>query len=325
MKWIEPMEPIICTEVKEDTQYIHEVKWDGIRGMVYLENNKINIYSKRGNERTAFYPELYVLLDVFKSQKVIFDGELIVLDDEGLPSFHNSLVRETVKSEKNLRYYMQSYPVKYMIFDVLYYKKQLLTQVPLFERKQLLPHLLQPLIDNSDTIALSESYSNGEELYRQMKKKNMEGIVSKKITSTYISGKKHEAWFKTKFIKKMLCIVGGIQLKCGNVNSLILGIRVNENDDSLTYMGKASIGLKESDFKLLKEFKNELMQTRCPFDLSALQPINAPGTEIIWVNPVITCWVSFLELSDAGHFRHPKIEGFSQLPAVKADGKVIAE
>ncbi len=124
-----------------------------------------------------------------------------------------------------------------MIFDVLYYKKQLLTQVPLFERKQLLPHLLQPLID-SDTIALSESNSNGEELYRQMKKKNMEGIVSKKITSTYISGKKHEAWFKTKFIKKMLCIVGGIQLKGGNVNSLILGIRVNENDESLIIWGK---------------------------------------------------------------------------------------
>lgn len=325
MKWIEPMEPIICEDVKEDTQYIHEVKWDGIRGLTYLQNNQLKLYTKKGTDRTAFYPELCVLTDEFKNKNIIFDGELIVLDKEGLPSFHHSLVRETVKSEKNLKYYVQNYPVKYMIFDILYYERELLTKAPLFERKQLLPHLLKPFLDNSDTIALSEAYSNGKELYRQMQQKNMEGIVSKKITSIYTAGKNHEAWFKTKFTKKMLCVVGGLQCKGAIPNSLILGIKVHEDDEKLTYMGKASVGLKESDLKLLKEHKNELMQDTCPFYQSSIPDSKTPGTEIIWVIPALTCWISFLELTNDGHFRHPKVTGFSQLPVEEANGRVLTD
>jgi len=325
MKWIEPMEPISCKDVKEDTQYIHEVKWDGIRGLVYLQNSQLKIYTKKGTDRTAFYPELYVLSDEFKNKNVIFDGELIVLNNDGLPSFYHSLIRETVKSEKNLKYYQRNYAVKYIIFDVLYANGKLLTNIPLFERKQLLPQLLSSFLEKSDTIGISEVYTNGKELYQQMKQKNMEGIVSKKITSVYSEGKNHDAWFKTKFIKKMLCIIGGIQWKGEIPNSLILGIKAHRDDEKLIYIGKASLGLKESDLKLLKEYKNELMQEKCPFSPGSMPELSTTGTEIIWVIPALTCWISFLELSNDGHFRHPQIAGFSQLPAEEADGRVLAD
>ncbi|MHB8064419.1 MAG: ATP-dependent DNA ligase, partial [Ruminiclostridium sp.] len=117
MNWIAPMEPISCTNVMEDSEYIHEIKWDGIRGLVYLINNELKIYTKKGNERTDFYPELSLLSNAFKSKNVILDGELVVLDKKGLPSFYNSLIRETVKNKKNLKYYQNNYPAKYMVFD----------------------------------------------------------------------------------------------------------------------------------------------------------------------------------------------------------------
>lgn len=322
MNWIEPMEPISCIGVKEGSEYIHEVKWDGIRGLVYLQNSELKIFTKKGNERTEFYPELNILHDEFKNENIILDGEIVVFNKNGFPSFYNSLIRETVRSKKNLEYYLSNYPIKYVVFDILQYKDKLFTKHPLFERKQLLARLLNSIVDRNNTINLSEVYSDGNELFQKMKQNNMEGIVSKKINSFYIGGKKHDAWYKTKFVKKILCIIGGIQWKGENPNSLVLGIKVSENK-KLNYVGKASLGLKESDLKLLKEYRKELSQDECPFETSSISNIDITGTELSWVHPSITCWINFLELSNDGHFRHPKINGFTVLPVEEANGRVL--
>lgn len=324
MNWITPMEPIICDFVKEDSEYIHEIKWDGIRGLVYLQNGQLNIYTKKGNERTAFYPELSVIYDEFKSDNIILDGEIVILDKNGIPSFYNSLVRESVKSEKNLKYYQTNFPINYIVFDILKYKDKILKDYPLQERKQLLDQLLYTLTNRSSTIHLSEMYTDGKELFNNMKQKNMEGIVSKKINSHYVQGKHHDAWFKTKFTKKMLCIIGGILWKLGEPNSLILGVKTIESD-KLNYIGKASLGLKGSDLKLLKEYRDKLILDECPFLENSIEGMDTKGNELTWVVPLITCWINFLELSNDGHLRHPKILGFTSLPASEADGKVLTD
>jgi len=324
MNWIIPMEPINCLKVKEDSEYIHEVKWDGIRGLVYLQDNELKIYTKKGNERTEFYPELSILSSEFKSKDIVLDGELVVLDKMGLPSFYNSLIRETVRNKRNLKYYQNNYPIKYIVFDILQYKDKLLTRLPLFERKQLLQRLFKSVINQNDVIRLSEVFYDGEDLFEKMKQKNMEGIVSKKVNSLYIEGKKHDVWFKTKFTKKMLCIIGGIQWKGENPNSLVLGVKSSE-DKKMNYVGKASLGLKQSDLKLLKEYRNELLQEECPFIESSISDVDMTGTKLTWVTPTITCWINFLELSNDGHFRHPKIIGFTNLPIEEANGKVLTD
>lgn len=322
MNWIVPMEPINCKDVKEDSEYIHEIKWDGIRGLVYLQNNEFKIYTKKGNERTGFYPEISTLYNTFKRDNIILDGEIVVLDKKGLPSFFNSLIRETVKSKRNLQYYLNNYPVKYIVYDVLQYKNELLTKHPLLKRKQILAQLLNSIENQNDTIRLSEVYSDGKELYKLMKQKNMEGIVSKKINSTYVAGKKHDAWFKTKFTKKILCIIGGIQWKSDKPNSLLLGIRTSQNE-KLKFLGKASLGLKESDLMLLKAYGDELSQDKCPFEDDNISDMT--GKSITWIYPSITCWINFLELSNDGHFRHPKIIGFTTLPVEEANGRVLTD
>jgi bifunctional non-homologous end joining protein LigD len=324
MNWIAPMEPISCSKVKDDPEYIHEIKWDGIRGLVYLQNKELRIYTKKGNERTEFYPEVRKINEVIQADNIVLDGEMVVLDDKGFPSFHNALVRETVKSQRNLQYYLRNYPVRFMVFDVLQYNSRLLTDLPIHERKTILTELLSPAVKDCDTISISEVYTDGNLLYQKMKQNNMEGIVSKKINSTYISGKKHDAWYKTKFTKKMLCIIGGIQWKDDKPNSLIMGVRTAESEN-LIYMGKASLGLKEADLRLIREYKDQLLQDKCPFEASSISNIEITGSGLTWVNPVITCWVNFLELSNDGHFRHPKIIGFTVLPAEEANGRVLTD
>ncbi|PYG88152.1 bifunctional non-homologous end joining protein LigD [Ruminiclostridium sufflavum DSM 19573] len=324
MNWIAPMEPIGIDAVKDSSEYIHETKWDGIRGLVYIQNSELKIYTKGGKERTAFYPELGVLAEKFKSKDIILDGEMVVFDKNGLPSFYSSLVRESVKSEKNLKYYQKNYPVNYFVFDILQYKDKLLTGYGLRERKQLLGQVTDSLTGKNNFFHLSEAYTDGRELFKKMKEKNMEGIVSKKITSPYISGKKHDAWYKTKFTKKMLCIIGGILWKNKEPYSLALGVKIAESE-KLNYVGKASLGLKASDFKLIKEYREKLIQEECPFSEDSAAGLDTKGNELTWTNPFITCWVNFLELSNDGHLRQPKLAGFTSLPASEADGKVLTE
>lgn len=324
MNWITPMNPINCENVKTSPEYIHEIKWDGIRGLTYLQKGQLNIYTKKGNKRTAFYPEINILYDYFKNNDIILDGEIIVLDDSGMPSFYSSLIRESVKSERNLKFYLNNYPINYVVFDILKYQDKILTNYPLSERKQLLEQLLSPLATQNATIHLSEIFTDGRDLFEQMKRRNMEGIVSKKLNSFYLPGKQHEAWFKTKFTKRMLCIIGGILWKLDQPNSLILGVKSNDNE-KINFVGKASLGLKQADLKLLKDYKDKLLCNDCPFLEDSLNGINTKDTELTWVEPLITCWISFLELSNDGHLRHPKIIGFTSLPATEANGKVITD
>lgn len=324
MNWITPMEPVSIQHVKQEKGFLHEIKWDGIRGMVYLQAGAMRIFTKKGNERTGFYPELSPLEKELGTREVVLDGEIVVLDTTGQPSFHNVLVRETVKSKRNLQYYLRNYPVKYMMFDILMSGGKLLTNRPLSERKQMLEQVVAPIAAASDTFYISQTYDNGVELYDVMKQKNMEGIVSKKLNSHYIPGKKHEEWFKTKFTKKMLCIIGGIIWKDKLPNSLLMGVR-NEEGSKLIYMGRASLGLKDSDLLLLKQYKNDLLQEECPFELSVIKDVNRTGDELTWTVPALTCWVSFLELSNDGVFRHPKILGFTNIPINEANGKVLTD
>ncbi|WP_024833052.1 RNA ligase family protein [Ruminiclostridium josui] len=324
MNWVIPMEPVICPDVKDESGYVHEIKWDGIRGMVYVQDGKVRIYTKKGKEKTGFYPELDVLKKALGGKSVILDGEFVVLGEEGVPSFYKSLIRERVSSSSKLQYYASLYPVCYMVFDILQYEDHILVNIPLIERKQILEENLSSLTGDDTKIFLTKMYQDGKKLFEQMKKQNMEGIVSKKTDSLYIGGKKHNAWFKTKFIKKMLCVVGGIQWKSINPNSLVLGIKP-PGSEKLVYVGKASAGLKQSDLMLIKEYIGQLEWKECPFTTDETIELDRTGERFTWLYPALTCWISFLELTNNGHLRHPKIEGFAVLPIEEADGKVLTE
>lgn len=324
MNWIIPMEPVICPEVKEGSEYVHEIKWDGIRGLVYIQDGGMKIFTKKGNERTGFYPELEVLQKEFCKKNIVLDGEFVVLGENERPSFYKSLIRGRVRNIGKLQYYTKNYPVSYMVFDILQYDNNTLVTLPLIERKNILEKTLSSVAKGYSSISLSKMYPDGDELFKKMKEQNMEGIVSKNGDSQYIGGKKHDAWFKTKFIKKMLCIVGGIQWKASQPNSLVLGVRPPD-EEKLVYMGKASIGLKQSDLTLIRQYSGQLEQKECPFTAEETIQLDKTGESFSWLYPALTCWVSFLELTDDGHLRHPKIAGFTVLPLEEADGKVLTD
>ncbi|WP_273323712.1 non-homologous end-joining DNA ligase [Vallitalea guaymasensis] len=308
MELIKPMEPILSTEIIEDKDFIHQIKWDGIRGITYIDNDTHKVFTKNGNERTDYYPELNEINHLFNGRSGIIDGEIIVLDDNLRPTFNYILNRERVRNQAKIKYYANKYPIKYIAFDILFLDGKDLRSHPLEDRIEILHRTL----NKSGIITITDSFDDGKKLYELMEEKNYEGIVSKNINSKYIAGKKHDMWYKTKIFKKMLTAIGGIQLGNGKIKSLLLGIY---SEGNLIYIGNASIGLKESDYNLLKEYMSVISMDESPF-----ANINK-ARNVIWIKPILTCWVSFLEWTNTNSLRHPKIIGFSSKKATEAIGE----
>ncbi len=309
---IYPMEPILSNNIISDKNWIHQIKWDGIRGISYIQDNQLRIFTKKGNERTDFYPELHETVKLLKGKQAVLDGEIVVFDRENKPSFSHILVREKIRSKKNLKHYISKYPVNYIIFDILYYNNEDLRNLPLKNRKEILVDVLA----KSKIITITDDFNDGEALFNLMKEKNYEGIVSKNLNSKYISGKKHDDWFKTKISKKILTVIGGINLKDDYPKSLMVGIY---KDDKLIYIGDVSLGLKSSDLQLIKKYSQNLYINESLFTNLKTK------RNVIWFEPLLTCWVNFMDWTNKGSLRHPKIIGFSKRKPKEADGTIINE
>lgn len=311
--WITPMEPKLTQTVPDSKDYIHQVKWDGVRGLCYIENGHVRIFTKKGRERTGFYPELDLLPSLLKAENAVLDGELIILNDDMKPSFQLSLIRERISDITRVEYYSKKYPASYIVFDIMLINGSVLTGKPLFERDYILRNTLEP----KKTIAITDNYEDGSQLFTLMKEKVWEGIVSKKADSLYIPGKAHNQWFKTKLSRKILAVVAGLTMRYDLPNALVLAI---SGAEGFYYIGRASAGLSQAQLKLLKEYIPVLRQKELPF------PANSGEFKgVVWLKPHLTVWISFLEWTSIGMLRHPKILGFTPLKPEEATGREFVD
>lgn len=305
---MEPMEPVLTDTVMNGSDWVHQIKWDGIRGLCYVKQHHTRLFTRSGRERLDWYPELLEVESLLDCTEAVLDGELIVLDDSGRPSFYHVMARERVKRTERLKQYKEKYPVQYMVFDILYRDGRDLRSMPLSERKA----ILEETLHSDGPIQIVSDFSDGEALFAVMKEKGMEGIVSKHLSAAYIGGKKHREWFKTKVKKRLLCVVCGVKLKAGEIKSLILGIFQHGR---LMPIGSVSSGLSFKDKALLTEAFPQLRQDDSPFGGGNREK------DVVWFQPVLTASVIFMEKEPQGGLRHPVLEGFSASKPHEADGR----
>jgi bifunctional non-homologous end joining protein LigD len=296
---IQCMEPISVPEVIKDFGFIHQIKWDGIRGVSSIEDGHMTLFTRKGGVCTAAYPELAALPEQVSAKQVVLDGELVVFTD-GRPSFYNVLRRSLTRNETGVKRLAARYPVKYIVFDILFLDGEDLRGKPLAERQR----ILKERFISSPAAAVTDSFEDGEALFAIMRQKNMEGIVSKRTESRYIPGKRHSDWFKTKIMKKLLCIVTGVQLKNSLPASLALGVY---REGVLTAVGAVSTGLKQDDWV---QIRNYMQREK-----------TGEEKDVVWIRPSLTCWVRFAEWTDHMTLRHPVLLGFSNKDAADAEGE----
>ncbi|CQR46428.1 putative ATP-dependent DNA ligase YkoU [Paraliobacillus sp. PM-2] len=115
-----PFEPIASEEVPQGSEWISQIKWDGVRILTYFNGQDIKLYNRKLNERTNTYPEFKNISSLTSAKSFIFDGEVIALDSEGKPSFHEVMRRDGIRRMDRVNDIAKEVPIYYMIFDIIF-------------------------------------------------------------------------------------------------------------------------------------------------------------------------------------------------------------
>lgn len=298
-----PFEPIRSATIPRGTEWIAQVKWDGVRMLVYYMDGETKLINRQGRDRTLQYPEFTEVQTYCKASSVILDGEMIALAD-GKPSFHEIMRRDSLRQEREIRFAARRIAAIYMVFDVLYYNGEWMNDRTLAERQQLLQHIIIP----SERVQGVPSLNEGEPLLAVMKERGWEGIVCKRLDSTYAFGGKDARWQKIKLTHDLYAAVGGVTYRDGMVNAVMLGLY--DLDGKFLYIGHAgSAKWKVQDWRDLTEYIQPLIIPSRPFHNV---PERVKGA--VWIQPALTLKVQFLEWTPGGTMRQPIIQGWVNVP-----------
>lgn len=284
----EGISPMLCTLTKDSMampDYIYEIKWDGYRIISYLNNGKVKMSSRGGLDYTGKYPPIKTALSELK-HNVILDGEVVVFDEEGAPSF-----------DKLQKFNGHKAPISYCVFDILWLDGENLMDLPLLERKS----ILQKLLKGNNVLRYSESFEDGEALYDKAVDQGLEGIVAKRKNSHYIPGDRSSNWLKRPTRKRQEFVIGGwAESENGRqFRSLLFGAY---NNGSFEWIGRSGGGFKEKEMPgILKELQRLEIKSS-PFTNKVL---DSKGAVLHWVKPEMIANFEFATWTTSGRIRKP--------------------
>ena len=180
------IKPMLLTEdhtPTDSSDYICELKLDGIRCLTYLSNHT-DLRNKRDIPLIAAFPELSSIHTKARG-KCILDGELIIPSSDGSPDFETMQACSMLTDPVRIRLASKINPAAFVAFDVLYRDGNELMHLPLMERKR----LLSDVVSESSRLALSRMFDNSSALFELTVRQGLEGIVQKRKNSLYHPGK----------------------------------------------------------------------------------------------------------------------------------------
>ena len=275
-----------------------EVKWDGIRAVLYSGKRDMKLENRNLRDITFKYPELHPL----KGLDAIVDGEIVALDDSGRPSFERLQGRMHLSTEAAVRARMNEIPARFMAFDLIWHKGRDLTDLPYTERRA----RLEALDLNGDCWQTpSWRIGEGTELLEAARAKQLEGVMAKRLTSPYCPGKRTQHWLKIKVKQNQEFVIAGWQPGEGRRLSTLGSLLVGYYDDgTFRYAGKVGTGFKENDLRMLvKELKSRERKS------SPFTPPPSPPRGVIFAEPELVAELEFTEWTREGILRNPAYKG----------------
>jgi len=295
LKFRDAVKPMLASTTKKifnDPTWIYELKWDGYRLIAHINNGEVTIHSRNGITYNTKFPNLVKDLENIPHE-VILDGEVVVVDKNGIPDFQK-LQNYNSQTKGTLKFY---------VFDMLYLNGHSMLDLKLLERKSLLPEVLE---ETNIAAYCDHIEGMGTAFYQKAIDAGMEGVMAKKADSTYTPGYRTENWLKVKAIESLETLICGYTDSEGAIfGSLILGV---EKEGKLIYIGNCGTGFSnKTQVELLKKME-ELETNTVPFGKKP----NLKGRKANWVVPQLVCEVTFSEWTTAGRLRHPVFKGLRQ-------------
>lgn len=294
---IEPMLSESTNKIPTDDDYIFEVKWDGIRALIAVEDGKVKIRSRNQNDVTAQFPELHVVDKAFRANCGLFDAEIVCLDKNGKPSFKQVINRLMTTGETNIQKMSKTHPVYCYLFDCLYLDGRPLINEPLLKRKEWLGDAVRP-----DTpYRVSEFVEDGASLLEAAREHELEGIMAKTVSGKYLPGKRSDAWVKIKIRNTRECVIIGYNEGKGNRSEAFGGLHIAEREgDKLIYRGKVGTGFDDATIKEVFSQIKKLKKIKKPIPQKVLDEKVS-----IWVEPKLIAEISYASLTPDKNYREP--------------------
>ena len=281
--------PMLLSEVKkpfDDQDYLFELKYDGIRALIFASPKEVIIKSRNNYDITYLYPELQSIKNIVKT-KCIFDGEIVLMENDS-PSFLALQKRANLKQKNKIFEQSQTNPVIFMVFDILYENKNLV-DLTLLDRKE----ILNKYQDTTEFIKSKYMLKNGKKLFQFAKKHNLEGIVAKEIHSKYEIDTRTKNWLKIKNVIEEDFYIIGYQKKIGALTLLV----AEKKSNSFVYAGK--VLLYENHPAYQKIITKIITTSKKKYKVENLTE------NFIQIAPIYQATILYLEKTKSNNLRHP--------------------
>jgi bifunctional non-homologous end joining protein LigD len=279
-----------------DEDWIFELKYDGFRLLASRRKDRIRLRYRSGRDATLCYPEITRALAALPFEEFTLDGEVVVLDRSGKPTFQ--LLQRRSQRTQPLEAHQASIelPATLFAFDILSFEDFDLRPLPLVQRKSLLELMLPRL----GPVRYSEHFeAQGIQLHAQVVKLGLEGIVGKRGSSTYRGGRQAD-WRKIPaLLTRDFVIVGFTAPKGSRGGFGALHLAGFDRQGILTYAGRVGTGFTNQDLDQIMRIVSPLVEDGSP------PPGSPEGSEHTWVSPKTVCEVRFKEATAKGQLRQP--------------------
>jgi bifunctional non-homologous end joining protein LigD len=297
------MRPMFATRgiaVPRGNDWLHEVKWDGIRVLVRIEAGAVRMWSRNENDVTVAYPELRGIGGV--GRDVLLDGEIVAMADDGVPRFSAIADRMHVRNARRAEQLSTTNPVTLIVFDLLRLDGEDLMGRPLTERRG----RLGSLGGDGPHWQVPATYDDGEMLFDATEQQHLEGIVSKKRSSLYFPGRRSSDWLKFPHRPTLSYVVGGWRLETDSESRLGAVLVGQPTPEGLSYRGRVGSGIAGKVGQKLIEFLAPLTADRSPF-CDEVPRVDAKGTT--WVRPEVVVEIASLGMTPGQRLRQPSYLG----------------
>src|SRR5882672_3849064 len=298
---IHPMLATLVDEPFSDPEWIFETKWDGFRSICFVKDGKVRFVSRNQIEMTAQYPELAEVGKQVEAKQAILEGEIVALDQDGMPRFQ--LLQPRVGRKSGLQSLRGKGKIVYYVFDLLYRDGYDLMLCSVVERKAVLEQILRP----ASFIKLSEHIEgDGKAFFKQIEKFHLEGMIAKRAASRYVQ-KRSSDWLKVKTVQRSEVVVGGYTEPRGTrsyFGALVVGLY---KDRELHYVAHVGGGFNHQTLAEIYRLMQPLKTKQSPF-------VDAPKTNepVQWLKPKLVAEVKFSEWTADARLRHPVFIGLRE-------------
>jgi bifunctional non-homologous end joining protein LigD len=183
-----------ATDLPVGPEWSYEVKWDGYRALALKDGATVRLISRNQKDLTRDYPSVVAALRTVRQSRLVLDGEIVALEDDGRPSFQALQHRSTA-----------GLAVVYYAFDLLAVSAESLLRQSLDARRTRLKHL----IHGSQVLWSEPLPGSPQRIEREIRRLGLEGVLAKRRDSIYQPGQRSDAWVKVKFSPAQEFVIGG--------------------------------------------------------------------------------------------------------------------